>query len=142
MAGPACTLLYQGQYFQFSSPDLQWLTKYDINEPLPVFGRPSSYCENLTTPDSKRFFHHNVGAFLEEDKKGLRYEEVPNVIPGISFSTRKGRSYRRTFCPKFPDFPEIFAFAHICFSFRFSRSFRSPIFFSYQIFLNFIFQKM
>ena len=70
----ALYILYQGQYFQFSSPDLQWLTKYDINEPLPVFGRPSSYCENLTTPDSKRFFHHNVGAFLEEDKKGLRYE--------------------------------------------------------------------
>ena len=42
--GPAYALLSHGQCFQFSSPNLQWLTRIGLKKPyVSVFGWPSSY---------------------------------------------------------------------------------------------------
>ena len=41
--GPAYALLCHGQCFQFSSPNLQWLARFDFKNLCPLFGWPSSY---------------------------------------------------------------------------------------------------
>ena len=41
--GPAYALLRHGQCFQFSSPNLQWLTSFDSRKLYPLFGWPTSY---------------------------------------------------------------------------------------------------
>ena len=43
MLGLACTLLCHGQRCQFSSPNLQWFTRYDFKNLHPCFVWPSSY---------------------------------------------------------------------------------------------------
>ena len=107
-----CTILCHGQCFQFSTPNLQWSTRFDFKKPYSLFGWPSPcisyytyiiYTAVTAVSGSKHLPAMNPGP-IEERRAGIMYSYFTYNLRPFSFwrghqcGVRKRYSQNRKFC--------------------------------------------